>query len=100
MKSVFIVVIVGILAGCATASQSVGPNGGPAYSIACGAAVPHKCLEKAGQVCPNGYTVLNRRDSEYLGQHSSVSVRGYAASGSSAPMNSLNSLLVECKAPR
>jgi hypothetical protein len=97
-----------ILSGCATSRQIVGPDGTPAHAIRCGAAVADACLEKAGELCPNGYDVLNAQGSRYLGQmgtgsvggswnRSGGSVSGYS---SSTPLVTPNTLLVECKAPK
>lgn len=103
-----LVLIAGVLSGCATAKQITGPNGTPAYSIRCGAAVPDTCLEKAGEVCPNGYVVLNSHGSKYLGQFGSGSVSGQwnqmgggvAGSTMSTPLITPNTLLIECKPPK
>lgn len=108
MKSLFLLAAAAILCGCATSRQITGPNGTPAHSIRCGAAVADACLEKAGQLCPNGYVALNSQGSQYLGQlgtgsvggswnRSGGSVSGYT---SSVPMVTPNTLLVECKAAK
>ena len=107
MKPLLLVAIAAILGGCATSRQIVGPNGTPAHAIRCGAAVADACLEKAGELCPNGYVVVNSQGSRYLGQLGTGSVGGsWNRSGgnvsgysSSVPMVTPNSLLVECKAP-
>jgi hypothetical protein len=89
--------LLAVLTACATAKQIVGPSGTPAYSIRCGAAVADACYEKAGEVCPNGYTVLNSQGSRYLGQIGSASVAGSYGSATSTPIITPNTLLVECK---
>lgn len=98
MKTFATLVPLFVLAGCATSKQIVGPNGTPAHSIRCGAAAVDACYEKAGEVCPNGYSVLNSQGSRYLGQVGSASVAGAYGSATSTPMISPNTLLVECKA--
>lgn len=106
MKVIFGLLGIVLLAGCATSKQIVGPNGTPAHAIRCGAAVADACLEKAGEVCPKGYIVLNSRGSQYLGQYGTGSVGGswnpaggsFSGSATSMPLISPNSMLVECKA--
>lgn len=108
MKSLFLLATAAILCGCATSRQIIGPNGTAAHSIRCGAAVADACLEKAGQLCPNGYIVLNSQGSQYLGQFGTGSVGGswnqsggsVSGSASSVPLVTPNTLLVECKAPK
>ena len=107
MKSLLLLATTAILCGCATSRQIIGPNGTPAHSIRCGAAVADACLEKAGELCPNGYVVLNSQGSQYLGQMGTGSVGGswnrsggsVLGSASSVPLVTPNTLLVECKAP-
>jgi hypothetical protein len=104
MKIVFAIISIAVLSGCATSKQIIGPNGTPAYAIRCGAAVPDACIEKAGEVCPSGYVVLNTRGSQYLGQYGYGSVSGASngmyGSATSMPIVTPNTLLVECKAPK
>lgn len=105
MKYLGIIIAVVVLSGCATSKQITGPNGKPAHSIRCGAAVADACLEKAGEVCPRGYVLLNSRDSQYLGQYGSSSASGawrpgggsMSASATSMPLVTPNTMLVECK---
>ena len=54
-----------VLAGCASVKQVKGPNGEVAYLVQCGNAVKGKCAEKASEVCPNGYNLLDRNSSLY-----------------------------------
>lgn len=108
MKSLLLLGTAAILWGCATSRQIIGPNGTPAHSIRCGAAVADACLEKAGELCPNGYVVLNSQGSQYLGQMGTGYVGGswnrsggsVSGSSSSVPLVTPNTLLVECKAPK
>lgn len=105
MKYVAAILVIVALGGCATSKQIIGPNGKLAHSIRCGAAVADACLEKAGEVCPNGYIVLNSKGAQYLGQIGSGSVNGAwgSAGGSmygsatSTPLITPNTMLVECK---
>lgn len=50
-----------ILAGCATSTEIRGPNGQIAHLIECpGAALTMgTCYEKANDLCPSGYNVLD-----------------------------------------
>ena len=105
MKYTLIVIALAALLGCATSKKINGPNGQPAHSIRCGAARPDTCLEKAGEVCPDGYLVLNSKGSQFLGQFGSGSVNGawgtlggsVHGSSTSIPLISPNIMLVECK---
>lgn len=53
------------LAGCATVEPVpfTGPNGKQAYSMRCSGMgrTLDACYQKAGQVCPNGYAIVDRR---------------------------------------
>lgn len=98
MRVITALFLAAILAACATSKQIVGPNGTPAHSIKCGAGAVDSCYEKAGEVCPNGYTILDSQGSRYLGQIGSASVSGAYGSATSTPIISPNTLLIECKA--
>lgn len=54
-----------VLAGCASAKQVKGPNGEDAYLVKCGNAVKDKCAVKAADLCPRGYTELERNANAY-----------------------------------
>lgn len=105
MKYLTLIIAITVISGCATSKQITGPNGKPAHSIRCGAAVADACLEKAGEVCPSGYVVLNSQGSQYLGQYGSSSAYGtwrpaggsVSASSTSMPLVTPNTMLVECK---
>jgi hypothetical protein len=77
------------LAGCATAKEIQGPNGGKAYFIKCGSAVIDKCYEKAAEVCPKGYTFADRQNNP----NSVIVPVGTGFMAAHGP----NSMLVECK---
>jgi hypothetical protein len=53
------------LFGCASTERVTGPNGASAYLVKCGNAVKTKCMEKAADLCPNGYTHLDRNGDRY-----------------------------------
>lgn len=46
------------LAGCTRVTQISGPDGRPGYSLNCGAN-RSGCLQKAGELCPAGYSILD-----------------------------------------
>lgn len=54
-----------IIAGCASSRQVKGPNGGTAYEVKCGNAAKSKCTSKAADLCPRGYSVLERSSNRY-----------------------------------
>jgi len=64
VKQLFVLCLV-ILAGCASARQVRAPNGGTAYEVKCGNAVKSKCAAKAADLCPHGYSTLNRNADSY-----------------------------------
>ncbi len=86
-----------ILAGCATATRTISPNGNPVFSISCGAAAQSACYQKAGEVCPSGYNILSANGSRYMGQLATANVNAYGGSASSVPMMTRNELFIECK---
>lgn len=59
-KFILVVFTLILLTSCATSKQIVLPSGNIGHSINCsGTAVPaSKCIEKAGEVCPQGYSVV------------------------------------------
>lgn len=64
MKTILIVLISVFLSSCATIEpkQFIGPNGKTAYSMRCSGMgrTLDACYQKAGEVCPNGYTIIDR----------------------------------------
>ena len=74
--------------GCASATQTVMPDGKAGYSVDCsGSAVSmNKCYEKAAQVCPLGYTIHTQDESG-----------GWVATTSFAGSTSLKGIMVTCK---
>jgi len=64
MKNLLLLLLV-VLAGCASAKQVKGPNGEIAYLVQCGNAVKDKCTEKAADLCPNGYNLIDRNSDLY-----------------------------------
>ena len=64
MKNLLLLLLV-VLAGCASAKQVKGPNGEIAYQVQCGNAVKDKCTDKAADLCPNGYNLIDRNSDLY-----------------------------------
>ena len=64
MKNLFLLLLL-VLAGCASAELVRGPNGENAYQVKCGNAVKSKCTAKAADLCPRGYSVLDRNANGY-----------------------------------
>ena len=64
MKNLLLILLV-VLAGCASARQVKGPNGEIAYMVQCGNAAKGACTRKADDLCPNGYNLLDRNSSLY-----------------------------------
>ncbi len=61
MKNIVIIVLMSaLISSCAKSKMINLPNGNKGYSITCnGTAVAiSKCMEKAGEVCPNGYNEI------------------------------------------
>ena len=64
MKNIFLMFLL-VLTGCASAKQVKGPGGGNSYEVKCGNAVKSKCTSKAADLCPRGYSVLERNSNRY-----------------------------------
>lgn len=60
-----LLMLLAVLAGCASAKQVKGPNGEIAYLVQCGNAVKDKCTEKAEDLCPNGYDLIDHDSNRY-----------------------------------
>jgi hypothetical protein len=61
--SLFVVVL--LLTGCATSQQVATPGGAPAHLIKCGNLAKSACTQKAVDLCPSGYTELERKPDTY-----------------------------------
>lgn len=97
MRTAAVFLILIFVGACTTAKQIVGPSGMPAYSIKCGATDSGACFEKAGEVCPKGYTILNSQESRYMGQIGDASFSGTSGFANSIPIITPNIILIECK---
>ena len=63
MKKLLIIISILLVASCAavTPEKFVGPDGKTAYSMKCSGMgrTLDKCYKKAGEVCPQGYTIID-----------------------------------------
>lgn len=64
MKNLLLIFFVALV-GCANSKLVKGPNGEEAYLVKCGKAVQEKCTEKAAELCPKGYNLLDRNPDSY-----------------------------------
>lgn len=90
LSSIAVVVLVG---GCASASQTYGPDGREAFSIDCSgmARTWGMCYEKAGEICgTRGYEVINQSGD----QGAAASITPSGGFGGSVISRSL---LIKCK---
>ena len=64
MKKAVSILVAVFLTSCAAIEpkQFVGPNGKTAYSMRCSGMgrTLDACYQKAGELCPNGYTIIDR----------------------------------------
>ena len=90
MRSVaFALAVSVLLAGCATSEPIKAPDGNMGYFIKCGSAVIDACYKKAAELCPGGYTQVDRE----------TSPNGIVAPVGNAFVfaRGRNSMFVECK---
>lgn len=82
-KTIFLIFL-----GCASATQTVMPDGKQGYSIDCSGSFVsiNKCYEKAAEVCPLGYNFYTRDESS-----------GWVATNTFAGSTSLKGVMVTCK---
>ncbi len=89
MKPLVLLLII-LLSGCMaiTPNEMRGPNGKTAYAMKCSGfgRTLGACYEKAGEICPSGYTVVDRASS----------VVGVPSNGGTI-MAPQHSLVIECK---
>ncbi|HTN93025.1 MAG TPA: hypothetical protein VMJ33_00435 [Gallionella sp.] len=64
MKNLVLMLLV-VLAGCASVKKVKGPDGEDAYLVQCGKAATGACTEKANDLCPQGYNELERNADRY-----------------------------------
>jgi hypothetical protein len=84
----FSIGIVGLalLTGCVDVNEVKGPDGKTALALRCGDATA--CYKKAGELCPNGYDLVNSTTGTVV-----------VPSNGSAVGSPVTTVLVECKAP-
>jgi hypothetical protein len=80
------------LSSCASSKQVKGPNGEDAYEVKCGKAVKEKCAEKAADLCPHGYNLLERKPDSY-GDQTKVGNAGMLE----IKADTTNFMLIHCK---
>ena len=92
MRTIVIAASIGLfISACApvTPNSFNGPNGRQAYSMQCSGfgRTMDACLKKAGEMCPNGYSVIDRGSNSVA----------YASATGPFMMMPKESLAVECK---
>lgn len=91
MKVLIAVGITLVLAACATIEPQKfrGPSGNDAYSMRCSGMgrTLDACYQKAGELCPNGYTIIDRTSG-------TVAVPATGGGVIAAPQHNL---AIECK---
>lgn len=67
MKITVVGVLFFLLSGCAVIKPQPfkGPDGGQAYTMKCSGfgRTLEKCYQKSGEICPNGYSIVNQSSS-------------------------------------
>lgn len=97
------ILFLSICAGACTTATTVtnGPNGTPIVAIRCGSVMYTACLERAGQSCPRGYSVITQNESGAVMSNTFGSTYGSygTAFGSSTTFGARGptTLVVECK---
>ena len=90
MRPIFLISILS-LASCASIEphEFVGPNGDQAYSMRCSGMgrTLEACYQKAGEVCPNGYTIIDLNTATFG-----------VPSGDSVLIAARQTMAIECKA--
>ena len=91
MRIILIISMLAVVAGCASVKPQhfVGPNGNNAYHMKCSGYGKRlgDCYEMAGQVCPNGYSVIGMENS----------VVGLPMANGSMMVAPQQSMAIECK---
>jgi hypothetical protein len=77
-------IVLALLAGCVSVrlNEVKGPDGKTALALKCGDATA--CYKKAGELCPDGYDLVDKNNATYV-------VENYGGS--------VTTLVVECKSP-
>lgn len=85
-KTLALVIASVAVAGCVHVSEVTGPDGKPALVLRCGTH-DERCYEKAGDLCPNGYDILDQASGFAIVPTANHSVIG----------GSHHTIMVECK---
>jgi len=65
MKKLLLITI--LIGGCATSQQIILPSGETGFTVNCGTYEGNSwsaCYKKAGEMCPTGYDILEKNESE------------------------------------
>lgn len=106
MKPFTILLIAAVLTGCATSKTMTLPSGQIGQSIRCDGAVLtiEACYEKAAEVCPGGYEIINTdqlagqiSSSGYLESPADYGWGSYASGYSASIPYIQKGMLIRCK---
>lgn len=81
-----------VMTGCATSQQVAITGGQPAQLIKCGNMVKSACTQKAADICPSGYTELERNPDHY-GDMSKIGNIGFLE----VKADTTTFMLIQCK---
>lgn len=87
IRTLLVVGLAMLVTGCVDVTTTAGTDGRPTYTIDCDGE-PDGCFTKAGELCPRGYYLLDRK--------AGTSEVPYTAGVIAAPHTRL---LIECKQP-
>jgi hypothetical protein len=92
MKHLILLLTLGVLGGCVSASPTTAPDGRPAYSVSCNGNFRDlgACYQKASEICHGPYDII-AGESGATAYYSATPQYGYG--GSIAK----RSIIVECK---
>jgi len=108
IKYISLLVLVALNSGCAVSTPIVLPSGEQGFAIDCeGYSTSFtKCYEKAGEVCPRGYDVLERIFEEPKEENNEVNVHVHVGDGNSSAGTSVGdssyrqpqrTIFIQCK---
>lgn len=99
MKKILTIILGVALASCkgVEPKEITGPSGGKAYSMECSGfpRTPEKCWQKASEICPDGYDIVNQQQ-QNLGGGTVFNVIGNTVIANNRNHTS-SYMLIECK---